>query len=236
MMRQLMHIYHPEHVTSFKGGPMWRKRLARRFNLSVRRKTNAKNKTWADTEPILLRYLTTLRRRLQLDSTEGQQLTEEEQDAVEPEPDDVNPPLEELGADGEKSDCSDDAALDSEDEHEEGDELISLEDAMPSGYEISSPPLEEQLVFRSERAVELVGRGLLFNWAAVGWLLGEITAANSDARRKIKVVSALHSIPSPLSYTLLLSRCMYPPSPLCRDALLLLHEHITTLCVLPIGE
>jgi hypothetical protein len=199
MMRQLVRIHHPEHADSFKGGPMWRRRLASRFKLSVRRKTNAKNKTWADTEPILLRYLRTLRRRLQLDSTEGQQLTREEQDAVEPEPDDVSPALEELAAAEEESDCSDDAALDSEDEHEEGDELISLEEAMPSGYEISPPPLEEQLMFRGERAVELVGRRLLFNWAAVGWLEGEITAANTDARRKIKVGPPPHLPLSPLA-------------------------------------
>lgn len=204
MMRQLMHIHHPEHAASFKGGPMWRRRLAKRFKLSVRRKTNAKNKTWADTEPILLRYLRTLRRRLQLDSTEGQPLTEEEEGAVEPEPDDVNPPLEDLGAAAEESDGEAAVELDSEDEYEEGDELISLEAAMPTGYEVSPPPLAEQLVFRSERAVELVGRRLLFNWAAVGWLEGEITAANTDARRKIKVVASppVHSSsppPSPLS-------------------------------------
>ena len=204
MMRQLMRVHHPEHAASFKGGAMWRRRLARRFKLSVRRKTNAKNKTWADTEPILLRYLRTLRRRLQFDSAEGQPLTEEEQDAVDPEPDDVNPPLEELGAEDAEGEGSDVADLDSEDEHEEGDQLISLEEAMPSGYEVSTPPLEEQLVFRSERAAELVGFRLLFNWAAVGWLEGVITAANTDARRKIKVVA-------PPSRAQQLS----PPHPLC---------------------
>ena len=82
---------------------------------------------------------------------------------------------------------------------EEGDELISLEEAMPSGYEISPPPLEEQLMFRGERAVELVGRRLLFNWAAVGWLEGEITAANTDARRRIKVGPPPHLPLSPLA-------------------------------------
>ena len=70
---------------------------------------------------------------------------------------------------------------------------------MPSGYEISPPPLEEQLMFRGERAVELVGRRLLFNWAAVGWLEGEITAANTDARRKIKVGPPPHLPLSPLA-------------------------------------
>ena len=123
---------------------------------------------------------------------------------MEPEPDDVNPPLEDLGAAAEESDGEAAVELDSEDEYEEGDELISLEAAMPTGYEVSPPPLAEQLVFRSERAVELVGRRLLFNWAAVGWLEGEITAANTDARRKIKVVASppVHSSsppPSPLS-------------------------------------
>ena len=65
MGRQLMLALHPDQATSFKGGKSWRRRFALRFKIGLRRKTNAKNKTWADTEPILLRYFKTLRRRLQ---------------------------------------------------------------------------------------------------------------------------------------------------------------------------
>jgi hypothetical protein len=51
-----MQIIHPAQAESFKGGKSWRRRFVMRFRIGLRRKTNAKNETWADTEPILLRY------------------------------------------------------------------------------------------------------------------------------------------------------------------------------------
>ena len=58
-------------VPNFRAGKSWRWRFSRRFNVGVRRKTNVKNKTWADSEPVLLRYFTGLRKRLQLDNDDG---------------------------------------------------------------------------------------------------------------------------------------------------------------------
>ena len=37
----------------------------------------------------------------------------------------------------------------------------------------------------SQPADALVGRKLLFNWAAVGWYVGTITRRNKDVRRKL---------------------------------------------------
>ena len=56
-----------------------------RFQLGMRKKSNCKNKTWAETEPVLLRYFKGLRRRLQLGEEAD---ADADADADEPEPGD----------------------------------------------------------------------------------------------------------------------------------------------------
>ena len=58
--------FYPSDAASFKGGHHWRRRFAKRFKIGIRKKSNCKNKSWEQTEPILLRYFTGLRKRLQL--------------------------------------------------------------------------------------------------------------------------------------------------------------------------
>ena len=83
--RQVMARLHPG--VQWKGSHNFVRRFCLRMHLGRRRKTNAKNKTWADTEPVLLRYLAGLRRRLQLPPGElGECLQYEE---TEPEPEDL---------------------------------------------------------------------------------------------------------------------------------------------------
>lgn len=182
-----MQVVHPAQLASFKGGKSWRRRFASRFKIGVRRKTNAKNKTWADTEPILLRYFSTLRRRLQLDDVAPPQGLDEtlgEESGEEPEPEDINPQMEEADSseDGEL------AALDSSDDDEPGDSLIALAAALlPTGYQVGSPPEAVLLEYKSTSGLELVGRLIAFNWVAVGWSVGTITSPNIDGRRKVKV-------------------------------------------------
>ena len=53
------------------GGPKWRQRFLKRAGMARRKKTNCKNKTWKDAEPVLLRYFTALRKRLQVDDGEA---------------------------------------------------------------------------------------------------------------------------------------------------------------------
>ena len=77
--------------------------------------------------------------------------------------------------------------LDSEDDAEDGDELVTVEQAMPSGMKVGLPPPAEVLEYKGERASELVEREILFNWAGTGWAAGRITKANTDGRRKIKL-------------------------------------------------
>ena len=187
MGRQLMLALHPDQAASFKGGKSWRRRFALRFKIGMRRKTNAKNKTWADTEPILIRYFKTLRRRLQLEDDE---LQEEEMWAnEEPEPDDVNPQLEE--DDGREVV---EEPLDSEDDGEDDDLLVKLQAVMLDGFKVASAPSAAQLEFKSSHAQELVGRCILFNWAAVGWCKGEIVSANTDGRVKMKVGNEIKTV------------------------------------------
>jgi hypothetical protein len=66
MGKALMGQFHPADAAGFKGGHHWRRRFAKRFKLGIRKKSNCKNKSWEQTEPILLRYFTGLRKRLQL--------------------------------------------------------------------------------------------------------------------------------------------------------------------------
>jgi len=49
-----------------------------------------------------------------------------------------------------------------------------------------SPPTAQQLEFKSATSKELVGKFILFNWAAAGWCLGEITRTNADGRRTVE--------------------------------------------------
>ena len=57
---------------------------------------------------------------------------------------------------------------------------------IPTGYKLAaSPPTAEQLTFKHQSAAQLVGKHILFNWAAAGWCFGEITRANTDGRRVV---------------------------------------------------
>ena len=47
------------------------------------------------------------------------------------------------------------------------------------------PPDEELLVFKGPRASELDGRLILFNWPAIGWMVGTLQS-NTDGRVKMK--------------------------------------------------
>jgi hypothetical protein len=184
MGRQLMLTLQPADAASFKGGKSWRRRFALRFKIGLRRKTNAKNKTWADTEPILLRYFRTLRKRLQpLDNDGEEELTLPQPDEEEPEPEDVNPQLD----DDDDERQVEEEALDSDDDAEDDDVLVTVEQAMPSGFKVGPPPPAELLEYKGARAGELVDRNILFNWAGTGWAVGCITHPNTDGRRQIKV-------------------------------------------------
>ena len=57
---------------------------------------------------------------------------------------------------------------------------------IPAGFRLADAPSDAQLQFKSAAAAELVGRSILFNWAAAGWCLGEITRTNTDGRRTIE--------------------------------------------------
>ena len=84
--------------------------------------------------------------------------------------------------------------LDSEDDGEDGDSLVTLQAVMPDGFKVAPPPSAEQLEFKSAQAQQLVGRGILFNWAAVGWCKGEIVSANTDGRVKMKVGNEMKTV------------------------------------------
>ena len=163
MARQIMCVLHPDKVGEYKCSYSWRRRFCMRYNISMRRKTNAKNKTWSQTEPVLLRYFAGLRRRLQLSDPPiiggGETNGEEPDPGEEPEPEDVDP-----GFEGEHE-------LDDEDDDDEELEA-ALKDA-PAGLRFAeTPPTPEQLAFSSSEdspANELVGRYILFHWNVVGW-------------------------------------------------------------------
>ena len=181
--RQLLRSLYPdEEVRQFKGGRDWRRRFSIRFKLSQRRKTNCKNKNFADSEPVLIRYFVTLRRRLQLGGVGDEEVPQAEE--VEPELDDVIPALE-----------MDGAALDSSDDEDAEDTLTSVEMATPTGFkvaELPNGPDLEVLVYKGERSLELVHRTILFNWRGVGWVDGVITSANTDGRVKMKIGDTLN--------------------------------------------
>ena len=80
---------------------------------------NVKNKTWAETEPVLLRYFSTLRKRLQLDGAD--ELPPDDEVEPEAEPEDLD--VEVVAPDG---------AFDSSDDEDPADELVSLKTAIPA--------------------------------------------------------------------------------------------------------
>ena len=163
MARQIMCVLHPDKVGEYKCSYSWRRRFCMRYKISMRRKTNAKNKTWSQTEPVLLRYFAGLRRRLQLSDPPiiggGETNGEEPDPGEEPEPEDVDP-----GFEGEHE-------LDDEDDDDE--ELEAAPKDAPAGLRFAeTPPTPEQLAFSSSEdspANELVGRYILFHWNVVGW-------------------------------------------------------------------
>ena len=136
-----------------------------RYKISMRRKTNAKNKTWEQTEPVLLCYFRGLRRRLQL-SDPPITGSGGETNGEEPEPEDVDPGFEVDAEDAED-------ALDDEDDGDGDDELEAAQKEVPTGMRFAeTPPTPEQLAFSSSEvspADELVGRNILFHWNIVGW-------------------------------------------------------------------
>lgn len=99
-------------------------------------------------------------------------------------------PLPQLdAADEPGSDADDcDPGLDDEDDTDDADSLAPF--TAPQGWRlVSTPPSACALEFArgdSAPADELVGRTLLFNWAAVGWCVGTITRRNKDSRRKLE--------------------------------------------------
>ena len=85
-------------------------------------------------------------------------------------------------------DMADEGCLDEEDDPAEVDEGDAPENlfAIPSGFQLASaPPDAAALEFRNPSAEGLIGLHILFNWPAVGWIKGVISACNADARRKI---------------------------------------------------
>ena len=161
---------------AFGGGKRWRRRYARRFNIGVRRKTNVKNKTWADTEPVLMRYLTGLRKRLQFEEDP----MHEEEDGVEPEPEDEDPEVEEEERVGDV-DPLDSASDDSDvDNNETTVELTTFDEAMPDGMCAAPVPSESQLEFKNAAGKELKDMCILYNWDKLGWWVGRIKRANGD--------------------------------------------------------
>ena len=59
-----MRIDFPEDAAGFKGSKSWLQRFKRRFGIVTRKKTNVKNTTWEETEPVLQNYFRAYRRRL----------------------------------------------------------------------------------------------------------------------------------------------------------------------------
>ena len=179
MARQLMKTLHP--LVNFKAGKDWRRRFSKRFGIGVRRKTNCKNKSWSDSEPILLRFLAGLRKRMQLDDTDAH--ADLDDAGVESEPEDINPEAEVA------EDQDAEQPLDSSDEEQDKDDtiiLITLAAVLPKDYTIAPTPSTEQVTFRNEHAGELVDKKIIFNWAGYGWSVGTITGANTDKRKKYK--------------------------------------------------
>ena len=180
--RQVMAQLHPG--VHFQGTYNWRRRWARRYNINMnRRKSNVKNKTFADSEPVLLRYFRGLRRRLQLDA-DG--VVQEPEEGEEPEPEDINPQPE---GDGVGEHCATgDNVLDSTDDEDDEAQLFTFESALGNGMRVSeSPPSEEQLEFKHAAAKELKDKLILYNWSGLGWCAGHIRRPSGDKSKLVKV-------------------------------------------------
>ena len=171
-------------ATVAKDPRTWRRRFSKRFNIGVRRKTNVKNKTWEESEPVLLRYLAGLRKRLQLVAPIELEGGGGGEEGEEPEPPDEDPGWE---PDPKDPDAPPLPELDSEDEPDEDDELVTLTDAVSAGMQVAAPPETELLEYKSAAGAALVGRSLIFNWVGIGWCAGTIESAEKDGRRKSKV-------------------------------------------------
>ena len=59
-----MRIDFPADAHDFKGSKSWLQRFKRRKGIVTRKKTNVKNTTWEETEPVLQNYFRAYRRRL----------------------------------------------------------------------------------------------------------------------------------------------------------------------------
>lgn len=177
--RRLMKELHPD--VHFTGTVSWRCHWRKRFRINAnKRKSNVKNKTFADSEPVLLRYFQGLRRRLQLDADEVQA---DVGDFVEPEPDDVNPQAEELEVGAHENENE----LDSSDDEDDEDKLITFESALVSGMRVAPPPTLLQLEFKSLAGKELKDKVVLYNWIGLGWCAGSIRRQSADKNKLVKV-------------------------------------------------
>ena len=185
-------LYSTEVANAFKGGRSWRSFFAKRFKITIRRKTNCKDTTWELTKPVLQTYFRALRRRLQPSTpatpTAPANATSTPALELEPEPDDVPGEWEEEmhSMDPDAVDPGAEFADESDDEDGDGEVLHPFK--LPEGFKVAPPPSEAQLTFRDPARAELIDKAILFRWPAVGWCLGKITQANTDARRTIKGV------------------------------------------------
>ena len=176
--KKVMKEMHP-HVP-WEGSYNWRRRFAKRFHIGQKRKSNVKNKTWEQSEPVILRFLATLRKRLQLGDNQLQD--NEVEVESEPEPEDENPAREEEEVLG------DERPLDSsDDEASNPGDLITFEDTLPASMRAAPLPPLKQLEFKHASAQELKGRAIMYNWTGTGWWLGKIRRPSADKNKMVKL-------------------------------------------------
>ena len=181
--KKVMAVMHPS--VQWHGGYNWRRRFAKRHHIGQKRKSNCKNKTWEQSEPVVLRFLTGMRKRLQLTPGEAPAPQENAGSSdIESEPEDTNPER----ADDEDEIRRDLAPLDLGDSSDSdcGD-LPTFESVLPPGAKIASPPSDEQLEFKNTAAIALKGRSILYNWCGLGWWHGSVTRPNGDKGKFVKI-------------------------------------------------
>jgi hypothetical protein len=151
----------------------WRRRWRKRFRINpCRRKSNVKNKSFADSEPVLLKYFRGLRRRLQLEAHDEAPPPESDE-GEELEPEDVNPERED---DEDVVGCGQgDSTLDSSDDETNEAELFTFESALGEGLRVAPAPTPEQLEFKHASAKELKDKVIVYNWAGFGWCMSVST-------------------------------------------------------------
>ena len=88
---------------------------------------------------------------------------------------------------GREPEQGDDNLIDSPDDEDPNDILVTLATATPTGYQVGPMPDAEQPEYKHSRGEKLIDRLILFNWTAVGWCAGKIQNTNADGRKKIKV-------------------------------------------------